>query len=338
MQSIVPRGRTAPWVVRRARTATVLAVAVATAAGLTASSAGAVSCTGGGTTPSTCAVEASFAAAGPYATTTGSLTDGAGRTFTLFYPSNYAALGFASPIITWGNGTNASPSTYTALLTHFAQYGFTVIASTQANAGSGIEIDAGAQDLVAQNAVAGSPFFNRLDVTKVAAVGHSQGAGGATRAATNDPLIKTLLTFSLPSTSLVGTNPGCPNSRPAGANYPLSDATCMFYPPAIAQPVFFLGTRGFLDSIISSPATNTGFYTSLVGHAGPGEAVVGIVKKTNGKAADHNSVQTDPQGEWGYATAWLLFQLRGNATAAGAFTGAAPELLSNTNWSGSAIK
>jgi hypothetical protein len=36
----------------------------------------------------------------------------------------------------------------------------------------------------------------------------------------------------------------------------------------------------------------------------------------------------------GYATAWLEYQLRGNATAAGAH----PELVSNTNWPGSVTK
>jgi hypothetical protein len=34
----------------------------------------------------------------------------------------------------------------------------------------------------------------------------------------------------------------------------------------------------------------------------------------------------------------LTNQLRGNATAAGAFTGAHPELVSNSNWPGSATK
>jgi hypothetical protein len=46
----------------------------------------------------------------------------------------------------------------------------------------------------------------------------------------------------------------------------------------------------------------------------------------------------NPAGELGYATAWLEYQLRGDATAAGAFTGAHPELVSNTNWPGSATK
>ena len=45
-----------------------------------------------------------------------------------------------------------------------------------------------------------------------------------------------------------------------------------------------------------------------------------------------------PGGFLGYATAWLEYQLRGNATAAGAFTGPHPELLWNLNWPGSAVK
>jgi hypothetical protein len=36
----------------------------------------------------------------------------------------------------------------------------------------------------------------------------------------------------------------------------------------------------------------------------------------------------------GYPTAWLEYQLRGDTTAARAFTGAHPELLSNTTWPG----
>jgi hypothetical protein len=62
-----------------------------------------------------------------------------------------------------------------------------------------------------------------------------------------------------------------------------------------------------------------------------------------GALADHTSIQNgtdggNPGGFLGYATAWLEYQLRGNATAAGAFTGPHPELLSNINWPGSAVK
>jgi hypothetical protein len=272
-------------------------------------------------------VETTYTAAGPYATTTGTVQDGS-NTYDVFRPSNYAALGFESPIITWGNGTNATPDMYSTLLGHFASYGFTVIASTLTNTGSGNEIDAAAHYLVAQNGTAGSVFQGNLDVTRVAAAGHSQGAGGATRAATNDAaLIRTLLTFSLPNTAFVGANPDCPTTN-----------DCMFNPALVTQPAFFVSTHGLVDALIASPSTETAFYNSVTGHA-----ALGIIQNSDGKAADHNSVQNtanggNPGGELGYATAWLEYRLRGNTSAGAAFSGTGPELPANTNWPGSAVK
>jgi pimeloyl-ACP methyl ester carboxylesterase len=269
-------------------------------------------------------VEAAYATTGPYATTTGTATDGAGNTYRLYYPNDYAALGFDSPIVTWGNGTDATPEMYSRFLTHLASHGFTVIASTLTNTGSGNQIAAGARYLVAQNSAAGSVFNGNLDVSHVAAVGHSQGAGGATRAATNNPtLITTLMTFSLPNTTWVGANPNCPTA-----------ADCMYDPSRLTQPAFLTSTRGFLDSVIASPATQTAFYNSI-----PGHAAVGIIQSSEGRAADHNAIQNanNPGGLLGYATAWLKYQLRGDTVAAGAFTGT-KELVTNTNWPGSAAK
>src|SRR5205809_7755444 len=85
-------------------------------------------------------VQAAFASPGPYATTTGTVTDAGGTViYDVFRPSDYAALGFASPIVTWGNGTGASPATASDFLRHLASYGFTVIPSTLPNPGSGNE-------------------------------------------------------------------------------------------------------------------------------------------------------------------------------------------------------
>jgi hypothetical protein len=72
-------------------------------------------------------------------------------------------------------------------------------------------------------------------------------------------------------------------------------------------------------------------------------AALGIIQNSDGRAADHTSIQNaasggNPGGFLGYATAWLEYQLRGSATAAGAFTGSHPELVSNSNWPGSAVK
>jgi len=274
-------------------------------------------------------VQAAFTPSGPYATTTGTVTDATGTViYDLFYPGNYAALGFKSPIVTWGNGTGGAPGKVSTFLSHLASYGFTVIASTLPNTGSGHEIDAAAHYLVAQDSAAGSVFHGHLDVNGVAAVGTSQGATGAVRAATNDPaLIKTVLTFSLPNPIWAAPNPDCPTA-----------ADCTADPAALTQPVFFISTHGFWDSIIASPATEKAFYLSTAVHA-----ALGIIATSDGKPADHASIQNtadggNPGGFLGYATAWLEYQLRGNATAAGAFTGTHPELVVNTNWPGSITK
>ena len=107
--------------------------------------------------------------------------------------------------MTWGNGTGASPAKVSDFLSHLASYGFTVIASTLPNTGSGNEIDAAAHYLVTQNGVAASVYHGHLNTGEVASVGTSQGAAGAVQAATKDPaLIKTVMTFSLPNAIWAG--------------------------------------------------------------------------------------------------------------------------------------
>src|SRR5437764_586018 len=122
--------------------------------------------------------------------------------------------------------------------------------------------------------------------------------------------------------------------RPPGPTAPHRTAN----PAVLPQPVFFVSTYGFWDSIIASPATEKAYYLSTSVHA-----ALGIILTSDGKLADHTSIQDtadggNPGGFFGYATAWLEYQLRGDATAAGAFSGPHPELLSNINWPGSAVK
>jgi hypothetical protein len=84
-------------------------------------------------------VSSTFGRPGPFVTVSTTVTTGT-VTYDVFRPAHYQELGFKSPIVTWGNGTNATPVMYTTLLSHFASYGFTVIASTLVNTGSGREI------------------------------------------------------------------------------------------------------------------------------------------------------------------------------------------------------
>ncbi len=273
-------------------------------------------------------VEAAFSAPGPFATTTGTVTEGSTQLYDLYYPSNYGALKFKSPIVTWGNGTGAASDQYSSLLLQFASYGFTVIATTLQNTGSGREMDEAAHYLVKMDTTKGSVFDGHLNVHRAAAVGHSQGATGAARVAIMDPtLISTLITFGLPAPSLAAKNPDCPVVTDCEENM-----------ASVHQPTFLVTTRGSEDSYIASPKVERGYFNQV-----KGRAALGIITESGGVKVDHTSIENaaiggNPGEEIAYATAWLEYTLRGNRQAAGAFTGSHPELTSNPDWTGSLVK
>jgi pimeloyl-ACP methyl ester carboxylesterase len=276
---------------------------------------------------SAASVSDTFEAVGPFATTMVTVTEGT-ATYDVFRPANYQLLGFKSPIVTWGNGSGAAPTNYTTLLSHFASYGFTVIATTLPNTGSGREVDAAAHYLVRANSTAGNVFAHHLDVHAIAAVGHSQGATGAVRTANMDPhLITSVMTFSLPNLEWSAANPDCPVKT-----------DCEYQLSRVSQPVFLIATHGPVDAVITDPANEESDFQSI-----RGRAAVGLISRSEDHRADHASVEDDvfggnPSGELGYATAWLEYTLRANKKAAAAFSGSHPELASDSNWPGSMVK
>lgn len=253
-------------------------------------------------------LESTYAHAGSWAVSTGSVTDTAGNAFSLYYPTNLGANGFHHPIVSWGNGTNAVPSQYSGLLNQLASWGFVVIASNSTATGYGTEITAGANYMVGANTNSSSIFYGKLNTAKIAAVGHSQGAGGSTRAVIANPnLFTTLVPIALPAKTWVS----------AGQEYNTANLT---------RPTFFVGGQN--DWLIASPSTLTGYYNAV-----PGPAALGVLK-----GAGHNTIQGTGGGFLGYITAWLMYQLQGDTTARTVFTGGSPELLSNTNWQNQAAK
>ena len=127
-----------------------------------------------------------YAAHGPFATQRVNNT-GPGNGYDIFQPAELGAGGRKHPIISWNNGTLYAIDKYQDLLDHWASYGFVVIgAHTNTTAGGGVH-KAGIDWLLAQNASAGSPFHDMLDVTKIGASGHSQGGGATLAAAANKP-------------------------------------------------------------------------------------------------------------------------------------------------------
>ncbi len=297
-------------------------------------------------------VATSFAVAGPSGVATCEVasqsgacsapSDGgaASALYVVYYPTDVDAAGAKHPIVTWGNGTGATPGQYSVLLGHLASWGFVVVASTSPSTGTGAEMLAGEDYLVAADADARSPFYGRLDLDHIGAVGHSQGADGAAQAllAADAPgsahrFITTLLPIELPAqewTCFGSTDPSCPPAE----SFDSKDL--------VSGSVFFVD--GSKDTVIAPPtqAAGTSGEQSVQAYYDATPSQTPRAKGTL-RGADHNDIQdhctpgfgcagVGPTGYLGYVTAWLLYELEGNFRARSVFAGAAPEIDRDPGW------
>ena len=96
------------------------------------------------------------------------------------------------PVITWANGTCGLTHGYALLLGTVASHGFVIIASnstwTNTAPTNGVQLRA-LDYAAALNDDPSSVLYQKLDLDKIGAMGHSQGAA-ATANADNDPRVK----------------------------------------------------------------------------------------------------------------------------------------------------
>jgi hypothetical protein len=120
--------------------------------------------------------------------------------YTVYRPATWPA--GPVPVITWGNGTCAQPEGYGALLRYVASNGYFVVAANSRWVGSGSpQPMLHALDFAAAaNADSSSPYYKKLDLTKVGAMGHSQG-GSATVMAAADSRIQDIIIFNAADTA-----------------------------------------------------------------------------------------------------------------------------------------
>lgn len=245
-------------------------------------------------------VEEAYAAAGPLPTTQGTVAGPDGQPlYEVFAPRR---LGNGHPVIAWGNGTGSLPPDYAGMLHHLASWGFVVIDVYNRNVGSGAEILGSVLWLAEQNDTPGSPFAGHLDMSRVGAAGHSQGATGVLNAATQYPdsrLIRTVVPIALPFE--------------VGDDYDTA---------SLVQPCFILG--GTKDRLISPPSVNVRAFEGLP------DAVPGALGMLKG--ADHVAIMGNGGRQRGYLTAWMRGWLQSDSRAAQAFYGPSAELLRNTDW------
>ncbi len=277
-------------------------------------------------------IEQKYYATGPWTVTVsvgGACCDSAGNKFDLYLPTPLGANGFKHPILTWGNGTNASSTNCSYFLQHMASWGFVVIATQDMNTGPGQTILDAAKFLIAANGNSASQFFNKLDVNNVGSFGHSQGATGAINAQIKSlGAIKTVMPIELPA------QVWCSN----GVN-------CADTSKLTSGSIFLID--GSADGIIS-PATQPSFVPGLQSIEAYYKAVPAGILKVKGTliGPNHNDVQGQPScagvpigcangvyGYLGYPTAWLMFQLQADSFAHGAFVNPTGEMFTETtNW------
>lgn len=206
--------------------------------------------------------------------------------YTVFRPANWVE-GEKYPVLTWGNGTCAQPEGYGALLRYVASQGFVVVAPNSRYVGSGEAQRKGIDFMTRANQDPSSPYYGRLDLTKVGAFGHSQGSA-ATIAASSDPRIKSVILF----------NGGTSARKP------------------------FLAVSG--DRDIGNPTAAT--YRNAVNNA-PKAAFLFYHKiPQRGSGDGHLTLMTQPERVAPATAAWFKYVLAEDASYASWFVGASCEL------------
>ncbi len=235
-----------------------------------------------------------FANAGPYATRSGS----EGPNCTVYRPSTLGQNGVRHPIILWGNGTGGTPSTYNALLTHWASHGFVVAAAQTTDAGTGVEMLACLSYLQTEAAKSSGTYVGKLNLGRVGTSGHSQGGGGSIMAG-RDSRIKTTAPMQ---PYVLGLGHDTSSHRVQnGPMFQMSGSLDTLAIPSLNQQLVY--------NNINQPI----FWGTLRG-------------------AGHFVPVGDAGGFRGPATAWFRYQLMGDANAKKQFVGTLCGLCTSTSW------
>jgi len=207
--------------------------------------------------------------------------------YTIFRPACMKA-GEKYPVITWANGTCGLTHGYALLLGTVASHGFVIVASnsTWTNTAPTNGVQLRALDYAeALNADPSSVLYQKLDLEKIGAMGHSQGAL-ATATADNDPRVKAAIYF----------NTGASNEKP------------------------FLNISGDRD-IGNRPIDGT--KTATNNATQPGAWLwFHQVLETGGGSTGHLVLMEQPDRVWQITVDWWKWQLNGDQTAKKMFVGA----------------
>jgi len=245
-------------------------------------------------------------------------TDSSLPTHTILRPVDLSVFGEKNklPIIAWGNGAcSNSPWEHINFLSEVASYGFLVVAigpmPQEGQRGGGQSKSSQMTDAInwaiAQNGDKASPYYNKLDVSKIAVSGMSCG-GLQTLENAPDPRVTTAVIcnsglFVNPSTAMGGM-PNLPKSQLAKLHTPT---------------LYILGGE-----------KDIAYANGMDDFKNINHVPVCVVNMEVG----HGGTYSQPHGgEFAkVATAWYQWQLKGDKEAAKMFAGNPPGLSKNPLW------
>jgi hypothetical protein len=225
---------------------------------------------------------------GEPASTTADVLDLRGGDLSLYTVFRPACMkdGEKYPVITWGNGTCGQSGAYASLLASVASYGFVVFAANSRFTDAGNNEMLKALDFAkAANEDSKSIFYQKLDLDKIGAMGHSQGSS-ATANAAKDPRIKAVILW----------NGGSSASKP------------------------FLAVSGERDITGYSAASMA---SAVMNASQPGGWLFyHKILETGGSVTGHLTLMEQPERTVEPAVAWWKYMLLGDQEARKMFVGA----------------
>ncbi|RFA27190.1 hypothetical protein CAI21_15180 [Alkalilimnicola ehrlichii] len=178
---------------------------------------------------------------GPFQTTIERNT-GPSRSGWVVRPTNLGEHDIQHPVFIWGPGAGTRPSSYEDHLRRIASHGFVVYSEVSTNTGR--EMTAAIDWLIAEDARSSSPYFQKLDTTRIAAGGHSRGSI-ASFAIGSDPRLSTTIHVAGGSFDGRGSaNLHKPAAYICGANDRMATSNCRRDYTNTQVPVWFTVMRG----------------------------------------------------------------------------------------------
>jgi len=226
--------------------------------------------------------------------------------FMVYYPTELESNDEKWPVIVICNGSGTPLSKYTTVAKHYASWGFIVIGTEEKYAWDGSAAEMSIRYLERWNENESiestkSIFYQKVDFENVGIVGHSQGGVGVINAITateHKEIYKAAVSLS-PTNGVLAHN-----------------LMWDYDAGKIEIPIFIISGEGGGDDWVITGEQLENLYNEI-------HSQKIATRRVN---TVHNEVLYTPDG---YIMAWFMWQLKGDENAAKAFTGNAPELMTN---------